>query len=367
MTDHVRNEYIPSEVSPPGDTLREVLEERGWAQTDLAVRMGRPKKTISEIINGKAQITPETALQLELVLGIPASFWTTRESHYREYLAKKHQDVRLAAHKSWLAAFPVRQMVKLGWMPSAPDTPNQVRHLLEFFGVAAPEQWESTFRSCEVAFRRSPSFVAQEEALSAWLRAGERQAEALSAAPFDKRGFFSALQNSRALTTEAPEAFRARLIEMFSQVGVVVAFVPELPGSRVSGATRWLTADKALIQLSLRYKTDDHLWFTFFHEAAHIALHGKHSIFLEENYATGDLEEEANRFAADFLIPPAAYREFTRDNRRFSKAAIQAFAEGVGIAPGVVVGRLQHDRLLPHSHCNDLKRRFEWKLSQVEH
>jgi hypothetical protein len=154
-----------------------------------------------------------------------------------------------------------------------------------------------------------------------------------------------------------PDVFQPSLIRLCADAGVAVVFVPELPGTHVSGATRWLTAKKALIQLSLRYRSDDHLWFTFFHEAGHILLHGKRQVFLEDSGTTNSQEEDANAFAANALIPSPAFREF-QECENTSKAAIREFAEKLGISPGVVVGRLQHEGSLPYSHCNDLKRRF---------
>jgi HTH-type transcriptional regulator/antitoxin HigA len=125
-------------------------------------------------------------------------------------------------------------------------------------------------------------------------------------------------------------------------------------------ATRWLSPSKALIQLSLRYKTDDHLWFSFFHEAGHILKHGKRDVFRKGTTFLMDetKEEEANTFAADFLIPRREYLNFTSKNT-LSKVNIKKFASQIKISPGIVVGRLQHDKLLPMSHCNDLKVRFE--------
>lgn len=90
------NQYVPDEVSPPGETLSEVLAEHGITQADLAERTGRPRKTIDEIIKGKAAITPETAIQLERVLGVPATFWNRRERQYREHLAKREEILRHA-------------------------------------------------------------------------------------------------------------------------------------------------------------------------------------------------------------------------------------------------------------------------------
>jgi len=140
-----------------------------------------------------------------------------------------------------------------------------------------------------------------------------------------------------------------------------VVFIPALPKTRASGVTRWLSPEKALIQLSLRYKTDDHLWFSFFHEAGHILKHGKREIFIDGDDIGMDeiKEDEANRFASDFLIPRKNYSQLI-ENKIFTKATIQRFAEEIKIAPGIVVGRLQHDDRLPMSHCNDLKRRFKW-------
>jgi len=144
---------------------------------------------------------------------------------------------------------------------------------------------------------------------------------------------------------------------------VAVVFVPELPRTRVSGATRWLTPTKALIQLSFRYKTADHLWFSFYHEAAHILLHQKRPIYLDllegPRETVGPEEKDADAFARHKLIPPDALRRFVSAHAFFSRAAIRGFAQAVDIAPGIVVGRLQHDGLLPHSHCNDLKRKID--------
>lgn len=359
MVDRIENEYLPSDVSPPGETLREVLEERQITQTELARRMGRPKKTISEIVNGKAAITPATALQLELVLGISARFWNAREQHFREYLARRQQQEELERRGEWAKVFPYSAMVKEGLVEYAKEKPGKVKNLLSYFGVSTPEQWNEVHSLPLAAYRRSTAFEADSGALAAWLRAGVLEAEGIACGEFDRDSFLQAMASTRALTREPPEVFQPALVDFFSNAGVAVTFVPQLPKSRVSGATRWLSPTKAMIQLSLRYNTDDHLWFTFFHEAAHVLLHGKRLVFLEAGKHEGELEEEANEWAADFLIPPVDFAEIA-DRSVYSKQLLIEYADRLGIAPGILVGRLQHEGLLPHSHCNDLKRRFEW-------
>jgi hypothetical protein len=149
------------------------------------------------------------------------------------------------------------------------------------------------------------------------------------------------------------------LKEMCAAAGVVVAFVPEPPKIRTSGATRWLKPDKALIQLSLRFKWANSIWFTFFHEAGHIVLHGKKDVFLEDGERTVH-EEEADRFARDILIPPNELDRFVRTTS-LTASTIQSFAKSIGVHPCIVVGRLQYDKRLPFHALTDLKPRFIWK------
>jgi len=363
MGNKIKNQYTPDVVSPPGETLLETIEELGMSQAELAQRMGRPKKTINEIIWGKAAITPETALQLERVLRVPASFWSNREQQYRQYLARLKEENRLAEQVGWLQRFPVKAMIEKGWIQAFDDQVQQLHELLKFFGIVSPDQWDNVWSRSSVAFRKTPAFQSDREPISAWLRRGELEAQRIHCQPYEAETFRKALIEIRRLTMEPPEVFEPGLRRVCAEAGVAVVFVPQLPRARVSGATRWLSPDRALIQLSLRYKKDDQLWFSFFHEAGHILLHGKRDVFLEGDDIDGDKEEEANRFAARTLIPPTELERFLSQlmpGLYPSKSAIRAFASEIGIAPGIVVGRLQYDKYLPFSHCNDLKRTFVW-------
>lgn len=361
MSEVIQNQYTPDYVSPPGETLEEILEEREMSQAELASRMGRPRKTISEIINGHAAITPETALQLERVLGIKARFWNNLERHYREALARQEEQERLSNQVDWLDQIPVKDMINKKWIQDCKDKVEQLREVLNFFGVASPERWQTVWGSAAVYFRKSLAFQSDKSAVAAWLCQGEIEAAQINCGAYNPSKFREVLQQVRILTIEPQEVFQFEIVRLCACAGVAVVFVPELLKTRTSGATRWLKPDKALIQLSLRYKTDDHFWFSFFHKAGHILLHGKRNLFLEFKENQEDEEEkEANKFAADQLIPPAEWERFLASSQKRTKAGIRQFASKIGIAPGIVVGRLQHEEELPRSHCNDLKRRLEW-------
>jgi HTH-type transcriptional regulator/antitoxin HigA len=331
------------------------------SQAELADRTGRPNKTINEIIKGKAAITPETAIQLELVLGIPATFWNNREQHYREFLARRKEFERLESETNWLERIPYKSMVAAGWLPPSPGKSEQLIQVLMFFGVASPSSWREIWRNQHASFRQSSSFEVDAGAVAAWLRKGELDAQRIQCEEYEPARFRSALTTIRSLTRELPDNFAQVVVNECSRAGVCVVFVPELPRTRVWGATRWLSGTCALIQLSLRYRSDDHFWFTFFHEAGHVLLHGKRDFFIDRDDQTIDQREsEADAFARDWLIPPNAYRAFNRRGA-ISCAAISRFAYELGIAAGIVVGRLQHDELLPRTHCNELKRTVRWR------
>ncbi|MHA1569672.1 MAG: ImmA/IrrE family metallo-endopeptidase [Alphaproteobacteria bacterium] len=360
MSNQIINEYIPEIVSPPGETLQDILDDRDMTQAELAERMGRPKKTICEIIKGKAQITPDTAIQLEHVLGIPASFWSNREWNYRQYLSRIALRERLKENICWLQEFPIREMIARGWLSSPQDKVRRVVELLIFFGVDSPAQWHEVYKLPQASYRMSSAVKTNPGALSVWLRKGEIEAQKINCAPYEENKFKKALKDVKVLTKEKPDVFRPRLISLCASAGVAVVFIKGIPGAPVSGAARWITPTKALIQLSLRYKTDDQLWFTFFHEAGHLLLHGKKRIFIEVDEHVGAEEEKANKFAADFLIPPNEFSKL-KGKQRISSYYVREIAKQIGVAPGIVVGRLQHEKIIPMSWLNKLKRRYEWK------
>lgn len=350
------NQYIPDTVSAPGSTLLEVLEERAISQAELALRTGRPKKTINEICQGKASITAETALQLELVLGIAADFWLAREHQYQESVARQREHERHLAGIDWLNDIPVNDLRKRLNIERSKDKAAAVGQMLSFFGVASVAQYREVYAAPQAQFRRSTAFEVNEGAIAAWLRLGELEAARVQCAPYDAAAFRSALYELREITCHEELAVIQRaLVARCAAVGVAVVFIREVAGCRASGATRWLTPTKAVVQLSLRYKSNDHLWFTFFHEAAHILLHGKREVFLEgAGPKSGTEEREADGFAQDLLIAPDRYQRLIHV-RPFTESAVRQLASEVGIHPAIIVGRLQHDGLLPHSRFTNLK------------
>lgn len=362
-------EFAPDWVSPPGESILDIAEERGWAQGDLARRLGFTEKHVSQLINGKAVLSVDAAQRLERVVGGTTDFWLAREANYRSHRARLDATEQHARWVSWLDELPVKDLMAQGALEklrlTAKNKPKVVEACLRFFGVASPEEWRTHYVGMQVAFRRSRADQCDVGAISAWLRLGEQYAENADSRKYNKARFIQALREIRGMTCESPEQFEPKIRHLLSQAGVVFVLVPAIPRSHVSGVARWLSPTRPLIQLSLYGKTNDKFWFNFFHEAAHILLHAgsraeKESVFLDDPNAspTDDpKEQEANQWAADWLIPEQYIDELAEIR---NKKAVEQFALKIGIHPGIVVGRLQHEGLLDPSWMNGLKRSFKF-------
>lgn len=351
--------FIPEWASPPGDTLADLLDEHRMTQTELAERLGVSLKHINRVIKGAASLSAELALGLEKVFGASASFWMTREAHYQADKARQAERVVFADSIDWAKLFPVAELRRRKLLPPNAEGAELVEQMLGFLGLAQPSQWKSP----QVAYRKSQKFESDEYALSAWLREGEIEANSIDCAPYNEARFLDVLQQARSLTQEDPEVWWPELQVLCAAAGVAIVIVDAYPGAKANGATRWLAPDKALIQLSLRYKWADIFWFSFFHEAGHVVLHRKKGVFVElsKKDAPADperqqLEDEADRFAARTLIPPGLERRM-KDLRLVD---IPAFAKSAGVSSAIVVGRLQHEGRLPWSKGNNLRTRLRF-------
>ncbi|MCA9230787.1 MAG: helix-turn-helix domain-containing protein [Planctomycetales bacterium] len=348
-------------VVPPCETIKELMEEKGLSQMDIAVRSGLTNAAISKLVNNQATITNEIAVSLERVLGLPASFWTKREADYRQTLIKDAKTSELKQDLSWLDLVPVRELQSRGSIAKTTDKVLLALDVLDFFGVSDSRTFKNAWLDCAVQFRGAEQALKKPGYVATWLRLGEKECETRTAKPYDKESFLDALQEIRGLTREEPSLAIPEAISLCASAGVVVCIVKQIAGASISGATRWVSTSRAMIQLSYKYKQDDHFWFTFFHEAGHVLRHGRKLIFLEDSIFRSDKEEEreANDFAANMLIPKqyASQLPYLR-----SKAKIKQFALAIGISPGIVVGRLQHDGLLDPSFCNNLKKKVDLEM-----
>ena len=345
---------------PPGEYLLEASAELGLNQVDLARRMGRPVQAISEIVKGIKAITPDTALQLEEVLGVPAHIWTGLEADYQLIRARQQAEQQVEAEASDVGCYPYAEMAKLGWVGKTRKPVEKVRELRRFYGVASLANLPEV-RSYAPAFRKSKHRNLSHEALAAWLRAGALKAEQIATRPFDKKALKALLPDLRKLTITSPQRFQPELCKRLADVGVALVLLPHLPKTYTNGATFWIHPDKAVLLMTIRGSWADIFWFSLFHEIAHILLHDKRRIFLENGNAdteTSEQEQEADDFASNIMIPRKAYSAFIQTGE-FTAQSISTLAKSIGIAPGIITGRLQHNGHIGH-HCHIHRNQYKW-------
>jgi HTH-type transcriptional regulator / antitoxin HigA len=358
------NEYKPDYAVHPGEYLNEVLESRTIQKNDFARRCGLSAKTISQITNRKVSFSTDVAVQFEKVLGVSAEIWLRMLASYQLHEAREKEHEELSKAATWAQQFPLKDLHKLGIIDRTRDPSKWIGQLLRFFEVSSPEAWEDVYSDKAIAFRKSPSLTASPSAIATWLKLAEAEATAVETGPYNGGNLRKTVERIRSLTLGVPETFYRTLRRLCADCGVAVVFVPELTGTRISGATEWIDSDTAMIALSLQHTSEDHFWCSLFHEIGHILLHGKKQVFIENNSdRSKEAEMEADVFARDCLVSPRHYKSFVADSR-FYESDILEFAKRIGISPGVVVGILQHDGHIKYEWHNGLKRRFDFSKIQ---
>jgi HTH-type transcriptional regulator / antitoxin HigA len=335
----------PARVPPPGRILSQELEARGWTQTDLAAIMNRPPQAISEIINAKKQITPETAIELAPALDTSPEFWINLEANYQLHLARKNKTNNTIERRRRLFELaPVTELIKKKWIKASDSIDELERELCAFLDIASPNDCPTALASFRHSEVRGPEAAAQ----VAWLKRVENLAREQPINPLKLDELRLNLSSLLSLTWKL-EGVR-EVPDFLHGFGVHFLIVPHLSKTYIDGAAFRLD-DHPVIALTLRYDRIDNFWFTLLHELAHLLLDHEDvyfdSILGKDDEVLDEPELEANAQARDWLISTDAYSAFV-SRFDFSKAAILEFSEEIKRHPGIVVGRLQKEGILEY-------------------
>jgi HTH-type transcriptional regulator / antitoxin HigA len=366
--------YQPDYSIHPGIFVEELIESLGLHQTEIALRLGVSEKHLSNLINGMVPVTPEMAHSLAMVFDYPEKYWLSLQVSFdiqesrKEFLERYRDHVK--EYDEWLSQFDYRNLRLLDQFKErypSDDPPGRIRNLLTFFSCSDIGSWNRMYQSdLPAACRITGGACAKRGNTVAWIRNGQLTAmqRASSLPSYRKAIFRSSLGLIRRLTaTDQPEVFD-EMRRICEEAGVLLVFAREIPKSGISGAAFWTNSSRTpCILMNLRFKKNDHFWFTFFHEAFHVLKEHKKIIYLDcDDRESDDMESETDRQASDFLIPAKSYHEFL-ERKLYTRASISEFSAELGVHPGVVVGRLQHDRKIPWNWCNDLKTTLRWSDS----
>lgn len=349
-------ELRPARLTPPGRILKQELEARGWTQRDLAAILGRPEQMVSEIINGAKQITPETSVELAQAFGTSPEFWHNLEANYRLELARRQGVNDAIARRSRLyTALPLREMARRQWVTLCESAAELEDEVSRFLG--APILPEAPVLA--VRFRASTTRAPLTYAQLAWLRRAETLARPQQVAPWQPANLEPLVADLMLLTRRAEDT--TAVPSVLARWGVRFVLLRHLEKTYLDGAAFWVEGSPA-VALTLRYDRIDSFWFTLLHELAHLA-EGDETVYLDvlENGQGEEVaaeaapaepdphEEAANRLASRWLIAPESFQSFVAATAPyFSRARIEAFAASQGRHPGIVLGRLQREGLVPY-------------------
>ena len=342
---------MPSVAIAPGETIKENIRFLGISQKELATRLGITQKHLSNIMRGNAPITYETALKLETVIGASAQFWVNLEANYQLHHTRLNALEHLDEDLEILKKIPYKEMSAYGWIEKTKDRKERVYHCRNFFGVASLNDLKLSYA---VAFRKHKALMnISDYGVFSWLRKAEIEGLRLDVACFDRSKLKSLIPTFRNLTLEDPEVFYPELVKLCAECGVALVLTRYIPNTSICGATMWRN-NKAILALSNRGKRADIFWFTFFHELAHLLHHQGKEFHI--NYHE---EHEADDEARNYLISEREYRTFIENHAYTVRTEIVSYSNTLGIAPSILVGRLQHDGYLEPHHYNDLRPLFE--------
>jgi HTH-type transcriptional regulator/antitoxin HigA len=352
----------PEWVSAPGETIVSIMEQRELSIEEFAARVGLSHTGAQQIIDGKRSIDRELAGRLAEALGATEKFWIAREHDYRAAVSPP-ENVRVDSVAQLISRLPIRDMQRFGWIQATGSEEARISACLEFFGVSTLAQWQGRYENAfqEAAYRRSTVHKSCEIATTAWLRQGEIETQREVVAAWNPRILVEQIDNLRRLTwIKNPRLFVPKVKSILAKAGVKFAIVRAPAGCTASGAVRVLPDCTPHIQLSFRFLADDQFWFSLFHEIGHLVLHLELMPILESaGEGESEVEREADDYAANTIIPSELQEELL--SLPASRFPIIAFAKKAGVAPGLIVGRLQHDGVIRHNQMQHLKRRFVWR------
>ena len=338
-------------ATPPGSTIREQLEDRGMTQREFALRMDMSEKHISKLINGEVRLTPDVALRLEYVLGIPAQFWINLEAIYQDKCARVQAENEMDTDIELARQFPYSEMAKLGWVPPTRTAKEKVYNLRTYFNVAKLGALDR-LTIPGIAYRRTEVKEKSDYALAVWEQQARIIAQEREVASINLEMLRESVPCLRAMTLEDPESFCPKLIESLARCGIALVFLPHMKGSFLHGAS-FIEGKKIVMGLTVRGRDADRFWFSLFHEIAHIIL----GHIGQRDGTTEADEAEANSFAAEVLIPASSLEAFIqRDN--ISEGSVREFAYSIGVHPGIVVGRLQKENVIGFDQMHGLKQQY---------
>lgn len=358
-------EYKDIVAFHPGYYIEELIEDMGISQTEFATRMGTTPKTLSQLLNGQANISNDLAKKLSSMMGTSVDVWLNLQKTYDEKIIEIQRVRDFDNQEEIVRQIDYSYFVRIAGLPQTRNQAEKTANLCSYFKVADL----GILRQPDflVNFRSGTSKVSEKNIINskAWIQTAMNFAKEIKTEPFNPVKLKKFLPELRGMTVKKPEEFVPRMEEIFSSCGVAFVLIPHLKNSGVNGAVKWVNDNRVVLAMNNRGLDADKFWFSLFHEIKHVFQQKLKTVFVSSSIEemtdmNKKLEDEADKFATDVLISPSDYRDLSRI-QYITDSEIVKFAKKIGIHPGIVAGRLQHEGVIPPNRCAKLKVKYIFK------
>ncbi len=350
----------------PGYYIADIIEEMGISQVEFAKRMGTTAKTLSCLLNGQANISNDLAKKLSVMMGTSADVWLNLQNTYDQKLIEIQQAKDFDEQENIARLIDYKYFIDVAGLPTTNIIREKIANFCKYFRVSDLRiMLQPDFL---VNYRTGISNITEKNTINsrAWIQTAINFSKNIKTEAYDAEKLRSYLPELRSMTIQKPEVFLPRMREIFAKCGVAFVLLPHLRNSGVNGAVKWINDERVVLAMNNRGLSADKFWFSLFHEIKHVFQHKVKTVFVSctENEmidVNNQLEKDADDFATNFLIPPSALKKFA-PTKYTSDEEIISFAKSIGIHPGIVVGRLQHEKIIPQNRCSKLKDKYviEW-------
>ncbi len=357
----LKEEYKNIIAFHPGYYLTDVIEELEMTQDEFAKRLGTTGKTVSLLLNGQTPLTNDLAMKISAMLGISVETLLNLQKTYDEKKIEIDQARALDEQIEVVDVIDYTYFVKHRFLPDVKTKPEKIKNLCAFLKVSDLKILNR--RDLLASFRTTVTSVTDKNVINAnvWLQTALNKGLAMEVATFDEKKLKSHIKEIRSMTLQEPSEFLPRLCQIFKECGVAFVLLPALKNCGINGVVKWYE-DKVVLALNDRFKYADAFWFSLFHEIKHVFQKKKTKVIIncdDFSELEKEFEDEANDYATDTLIPKEAYHGYFDDKGKYiSKNDVKFFARHIGVHPGIVVGRLQHDDKIAHSSMSDMRQKY---------
>lgn len=347
----------------PGYYIKDIIEDMEITQEEFAKRLGVSGKTISKLLAGAIPLSNDIAIQLSRMLGTSVNVWLKLQSTYDEKALEIEKRKKEDSEISIVSLIDYTYFTKYKLVTAAKNKSEQVKNLCKYLCIADLNILSK--KDFLLNYRVATTTLNEKNAINSriWIQVAINCGKLNDTQPFNSKLLISYLPEIRSMTIQKPESFLPRLKQIFDECGVSFVLLPHLKNSGINGAVKWINSDKVILALNDRRNYADTFWFSLFHEIKHVLQQKIKLLIVSTNKKEeiteidNELEQDADKFAQDYLIPKQDYIEFIGYNN-FSRANVINFANKINIHPGIVVGRLQIDGFINFSNLNDLKEKY---------